>query len=42
VTAQFDVHGFAASLEIVTKTCRNDVRKDAARRDVRKEVRAKK
>jgi hypothetical protein len=42
VTAQFDVHGFANSLEIVTKTCRNGARKDAARRDVRKEVRMKK
>jgi hypothetical protein len=42
VTARFDVHGFASSLEIVTKTCRNDVRKDAARRDVRKEARVKK
>jgi hypothetical protein len=42
VTAQFDVHGFGPSLEIVTKTCRNDIRKDAARRDVRKEVRMKK
>jgi len=42
VTANFDVHGFAPSLEIVTKTCRNDQRKDAARRDVRREVRTKK
>lgn len=42
VTAEFDVHGFAPSLEVVTKTCRNAVRKDVARRDVRNEVRAKK